>query len=89
MEFLEAELKRRGSPPGEVKYDAASVEKLLKDIPRDESVDTLPFATELAGRPLSDVAFVIREGARTYVPGEEIARRSRIEQPALDHREIA
>ena len=32
---------------------------------------------------------VIREGQRTYIPGSELARRSRIEQPAFDQRASA
>jgi len=40
------------------------LEKLLSTLPRSEDVDPKPFARELAGRPLSDVAFVVREGAR-------------------------
>jgi hypothetical protein len=37
---------------------------LLAALPKDETVDVAPLAKKLAGRPLSDVAFVIREGAR-------------------------
>ena len=40
------------------------LEKLLSTLPKEEDVDPSPFASDLAGRPLSDVAFVVREGAR-------------------------
>jgi cell division protease FtsH len=38
--------------------------KLLADLPVDEDVDPVPVARELAGRPLSDIAFVVREASR-------------------------
>lgn len=37
---------------------------LLDKIPCADDVDPSPLAKELAGRPLSDVSFVVREGAR-------------------------
>jgi cell division protease FtsH len=37
---------------------------LLDSLPKDADVDPSPLALALAGRPLSDVAFVVREGAR-------------------------
>jgi cell division protease FtsH len=37
---------------------------LLKNIPKAEELDVSPFAKKLSGRPLSDVTFVVREGAR-------------------------
>lgn len=40
------------------------LEKLLSSLPRADDVDAVPFAKQLAGRPLSDVAFVVREGGR-------------------------
>ena len=38
--------------------------RLLSKLPRDGTIDVPPLALSLAGRPLSDVAFVVREGAR-------------------------
>ena len=38
--------------------------KLLSVLPKETDVDPTPLVRELAGRPLSDVAFVVREGAR-------------------------
>jgi len=40
------------------------LEKLLSTLPKDDSVDARPFARQMAGRPLSDVTFIVREGAR-------------------------
>jgi len=42
----------------------ALLEKLLSSIPTSPDLDPIVFANELAGRPLSDVSFVVREGAR-------------------------
>ena len=42
----------------------ALMEKLLSILPKSKDLDAVPLAAKLAGRPLSDVAFVIREGAR-------------------------
>ena len=47
------------------KYEVLSLlKKLLSTLPKEDDVDPTPFARDLAGRPLSDVAFVVREGAR-------------------------
>ena len=43
---------------------AALLQKLLDDRPHEKDVNVDELAKGLAGRPLSDVAFVIREGAR-------------------------
>ena len=42
----------------------ALLDKLLFTLPKEDDVDSIPLAKHLAGRPLSDVTFVIREGAR-------------------------
>jgi cell division protease FtsH len=42
----------------------ALLDKLLSSLPKETDVDSKPLAKELAGRPLSDVSFVVREGAR-------------------------
>src|SRR3546814_14124299 len=44
--------------------DLSLLDKLLSALPKESDVDSKPLAQELAGRPLSDVAFVVREGAR-------------------------
>lgn len=55
------------------------LEKLLSTLPKEDDVDPAPFAQELAGRPLSDVAFVVREGARLAAR----AGKDRLDQDSL------
>lgn len=71
VEMIDPAILRRGRFDHVIKVDYASEEevlalihKLLSTIPMDAGVDPLPIALALAGRPLSDVSFVIREGAR-------------------------
>lgn len=71
VDMIDPAILRRGRFDHVIKVDFASelevlalVEKLLLTLPRSDDVDPKPFARELAGRPLSDVAFVVREGAR-------------------------
>lgn len=71
VDMIDPAILRRGRFDHIVKVDFASevevlslLEKLLFTLPKEEDVDPKPFARELAGRPLSDVAFVVREGAR-------------------------
>jgi AAA+ superfamily predicted ATPase len=71
VDMIDPAILRRGRFDHVVKVDYASevevlslFEKLLLTLPKEDDVDLKPFARELAGRPLSDVAFVVREGAR-------------------------
>ena len=71
VDMIDSAILRRGRFDHVVKVDYASevevlslLEKLLLTLPREEDVDPTSFALKLAGRPLSDVAFVVREGAR-------------------------
>jgi len=71
VDMIDPAILRRGRFDHVVKVDYANevevltlLEKLLLTLPKEENVDPKPFARELAGRPLSDVAFVVREGAR-------------------------
>lgn len=71
IEMIDPAILRRGRFDHVIKVDFASevevlslLEKLLSTLPKDDSVDPRPFARELAGRPLSDVTFIVREGAR-------------------------
>lgn len=52
---------------------------LLASIPTAEDVDPRPIAAQLAGKPLSDAAFVIREGARIAAQ----AGKQRLDQSSL------
>lgn len=58
---------------------AALLTKLLAALPNDGSVDPVPLAQRLQGRPLSDVAFVVREGARLAAR----AGKSQLDQESL------
>lgn len=71
VDMIDPAILRRGRFDHVIKVDFASeteilslLEKLLSALPKCDDVDLKPFAQELAGRPLSDVAFVVREGAR-------------------------
>lgn len=71
IEMIDPAIQRRGRFDHVVKVDFASevevqalLDKLLSSLPKVSDVDSKPLAKELAGRPLSDVSFVVREGAR-------------------------
>ncbi len=71
VDMIDPAILRRGRFDHVIKVDFASemeilslLEKLLSALPKSDDVDPKPFAHDLAGRPLSDVAFVVREGAR-------------------------
>ena len=71
IEMIDPAVQRRGRFDHVVHVNFASevevealLQKLLSVLPQEGEVDTAHFASELAGRPLSDVAFVVREGAR-------------------------
>lgn len=71
IEMIDSAIMRRGRFDHVIKVDYARADeisallgKLLETLPKDKTVDPAPLAKKLAGRPLSDVAFVVREGAR-------------------------
>jgi hypothetical protein len=71
IEMIDPAIQRRGRFDHVIKVDFASefevqslLDKLLSTLPKESDVDSKPLAKELAGRPLSDVSFVVREGAR-------------------------
>ena len=71
IEMIDSAIQRRGRFDHVIKVDFASqvevqalLDKLLSTLPKESDVDSKPLARELAGRPLSDVSFVVREGAR-------------------------
>lgn len=71
VDMIDPAILRRGRFDHVIKVDYASeievrslLDSLLSSLPKDEDVDPSPFARELAGRPLSDVTFIVREGAR-------------------------
>lgn len=71
IDMIDPAIQRRGRFDHVIKVDFASeievlslLHKLLSSLPKESDVDPEPLAHHLAGRPLSDVAFVVREGAR-------------------------
>jgi hypothetical protein len=71
IEMIDPAIQRRGRFDHVIKVDFASeaevqslLDRLLSFLPKESDVDSKPLAKELAGRPLSDVSFVVREGAR-------------------------
>ncbi|MGY4828603.1 ATP-binding protein [Sphaerotilaceae bacterium SBD11-9] len=86
VEMIDPAILRRGRFDHVIKVDYANqaevtslLEKLLSGLPKEMDVDSTPLARELAGRPLSDVAFVVREGARLAAR----AGKSRLDQQSL------
>jgi cell division protease FtsH len=71
IEMIDPAVLRRGRFDHVVRVDYAStaevrslLDSLLSNVPKEEDVDPSLLVNALAGRPLSDVAFVVREGAR-------------------------
>lgn len=71
IEMIDPAILRRGRFDHVIKVDMASrdevlalLQKLVSDLPCEEGLVLEVLAGKLAGRPLSDVAFVIREAAR-------------------------
>jgi len=71
IDMIDPAILRRGRFDHVISVDYPTEEEvrsllngLLSSLPIDESVDTGELAARLAGRPLSDVAFIVREGAR-------------------------
>ncbi len=86
VDMIDAAIMRRGRfdhvievEPATEEEVAALLSKLLSALPQKNGVDQAPLAKRLAGRPLSDVAFVVREGARLSAR----AGKSMIEQEFL------
>jgi len=71
LDMIDPAVLRRGRFDHLIQVDYANeaeilslLEERLESIPKEPDVDPKPLARALAGRPLSDVAFVMREGAR-------------------------
>lgn len=86
IEMIDPAILRRGRFDHVVKVDMASeeevcalLEKLVSELPCEEDVNVKVLAGELAGRPLSDVTFAVREGARIAAR----AGKSKIDQKSL------
>jgi cell division protease FtsH len=76
IDMIDPAILRRGRFDHLVEVGYASEEEvrslldtLLSSLPKADQVDAVPLARQLAGRPLSDVAFVVREAARLAARG--------------------
>lgn len=86
LDMIDPAILRRGRFDHVIKVDYAGesevlalLEKLLGALPKSGDVDPKPLASKLAGRPLSDVSFVVREGARLAAR----AGRDKLDQASL------
>ena len=76
IEMIDSAILRRGrfdhvvevGPASEVEI-AALLHKLISELPQKEAIDVDKLAKRLGGRPLSDVSYVVREGARMAARG--------------------
>ncbi|MBX9726906.1 MAG: ATP-binding protein [Rickettsiales bacterium] len=71
LEMIDPAILRRGRFDHVIKVDMASEQeindlfnKLIDGLPHEDSIDIASIAKELKNRPLSDVAFIVRESAR-------------------------
>jgi hypothetical protein len=71
IEMIDSAILRRGRfdhiievGPASEQEVKALLDKLIEKLPKDSPIDTRELAKKLARRPLSDVSFVVREGAR-------------------------
>lgn len=86
IDMIDPAILRRGRFDHIIKIDFASetevdalLKKLLSHLPTEADIDTVPLSKKLAQRPLSDVAFVVREGARLAARGG----RDKLDQQSL------
>jgi hypothetical protein len=86
IDMIDPAIQRRGRFDHVIKVDFASeievrslLDKLLSALPTEHDVDSSLLAARLAGRPLSDVTFVVREGARLAAR----AGKDRLDQASL------
>ncbi len=74
LDLIDDAILRRGRFDHVIKVEYANQEEIrelldvsLSKVPVDKEIDTTELASELSGRPLSDVDYVLREGARLAV----------------------
>lgn len=86
IELIDPAILRKGRFDHHIKVDFAKkeeikamIEHLLSSLPHD-GIDTEFLAEELAGRPLSDVAYMVKEGARLTAK----AGKDKIDQDAME-----
>lgn len=87
IDMIDSAILRRGRFDHVIKVDFASkeevlslLENLVSKLPKDDSVNLVALSEKLAGRPLSDVTFIVREGARLAAR----AGKSKIDQECLE-----
>jgi len=88
IEMIDPAILRRGRFDHVVKVEMASeeevrrlLEKLIAELPHEGAVEVGSLAKQLAGRPLSDVSFVIRESARLAArAGKTVVDQSSLQQ---------
>lgn len=87
IDLIDAAILRRGRFDHVIKVDMASAEevyallsKLLLEKPHADDLDLQGAANRLAGRPLSDVSYLVREAARLTAK----AGKSKIDQASID-----
>lgn len=76
IDMIDPAILRRGRFDHVIKMEPASEEEVLSllealcaKLPQQAKIDCAPFARQLAGRPLSDVGFLMREAARLAARG--------------------
>lgn len=86
LDMIDQAILRRGRFDHVIRVDHADeveikalLVSMLDDLPRSDDIDILSLARSLVGRPLSDVTYVIREGARLAAR----ARKSSIDHESL------
>lgn len=86
IDMIDSAVLRRGRFDHVIEVGFANYEEvlsllksLLSEIAKEEDINPEPLAKKLEGRPLSDVAFVVREGARLAAR----ARKGRLDQASL------
>lgn len=87
IDAIDPAVLRRGRFDHLVKVEMATEEeilalltKLVSELPTEEQIYLDKIASQLSGRPLSDVAFVVREGARLAARNGK----SKLDQASLD-----
>lgn len=87
IDMIDQAILRRGRFDHVIKVDMASEEevlsllkKLIEPLSKESEIDVSHLAKKLCGRPLSDVSFVVREGARLAAR----AGKHKIDQESLD-----
>lgn len=91
IDIIDPAILRRGRFDHIIKVDYASeleihalLESLLSELPKDDDLDLVALASEMAYRPLSDVSFVVREGARLAVRSGKSSISQQYLQAALE-----